>query len=34
MHLAALIAMRYSYHFPVTYVDMNIKGTLNLFQAP
>jgi dTDP-glucose 4,6-dehydratase len=33
MHLAALIAIPYSYHSPDTYVDTNIKGTLNLLQA-
>jgi NAD dependent epimerase/dehydratase len=33
MHLAALIAIPYSYHSPDTYVDTNIKGTLNLIQA-
>lgn len=33
MHLAALIAIPYSYHSPDTYVDTNIKGTLNLVQA-
>ena len=27
-HLAALIAIPYSYHSPNTYVDTNIKGTL------
>lgn len=32
-HLAALIAIPYSYHSPDTYVDTNIKGTLNLLQA-
>ena len=30
MHLAALIAIPYSYHSPDTYVDTNIKGTLNV----
>jgi dTDP-glucose 4,6-dehydratase len=29
MHLAALIAIPYSYHSPDTYIDTNIKGTLN-----
>ena len=29
MHLAALIAIPYSYHSPDTYVDTNVKGTLN-----
>lgn len=33
MHLAALIAIPYSYHSPDTYVDVNIKGTLNVLQA-
>jgi NAD dependent epimerase/dehydratase len=33
MHLAALIAIPYSYHSPDTYVDTNIKGTLNVMQA-
>ena len=33
MHLAALIAIPYSYHSPDTYIDTNIKGTLNLLQA-
>ncbi len=33
LHLAALIAIPYSYHSPDTYVDTNIKGTLNLVQA-
>lgn len=33
LHLAALIAIPYSYHSPDTYVDTNIKGTLNLLQA-
>jgi dTDP-glucose 4,6-dehydratase len=32
-HLAALIAIPYSYHSPATYVDTNIKGTLNVMQA-
>jgi dTDP-glucose 4,6-dehydratase len=32
-HLAALIAIPYSYHSPATYVDTNIKGTLNVVQA-
>lgn len=32
-HLAALIAIPYSYHSPETYVDTNIKGTLNIVQA-
>lgn len=33
LHLAALIAIPYSYHSPTTYVDTNIKGTLNILQA-
>jgi NAD dependent epimerase/dehydratase len=33
VHLAALIAIPYSYHSPDTYVDTNIKGTLNVLQA-
>jgi dTDP-glucose 4,6-dehydratase len=33
LHLAALIAIPFSYHFPDTYVDTNIKGTLNVLQA-
>jgi NAD dependent epimerase/dehydratase len=32
-HLAALIAIPYSYHSPDSYVDTNIKGTLNIVQA-
>jgi NAD dependent epimerase/dehydratase len=32
-HLAALIAIPYSYHAPDSYVDTNIKGTLNICQA-
>ena len=32
-HLAALIAIPYSYHSPDTYVDTNVKGTLNVLQA-
>jgi NAD dependent epimerase/dehydratase len=32
-HLAALIAIPYSYHSPDNYVDTNIKGTLNVLQA-
>ena len=31
--MAALIAIPYSYHSPETYVDTNIKGTLNILQA-
>ncbi|AOV08507.1 NAD-dependent 4,6-dehydratase LegB [Sporosarcina ureilytica] len=33
LNLAALIAIPYSYHSPGTYVDTNIKGTLNVVQA-
>ena len=33
LHLAALIAIPYSYQAPDTYVDTNIKGTLNILQA-
>lgn len=33
MHLAALIAIPFSYHSPDAYVDTNIKGTLNVLQA-
>jgi NAD dependent epimerase/dehydratase len=33
LHLAALIAIPYSYHSPDMYVDTNIKGTLNILQA-
>ena len=32
-HLAALIAIPFSYHSPDTYVDTNVKGTLNILQA-
>lgn len=32
-HLAALIAIPFSYHSPDTYVETNIKGTLNVLQA-
>ena len=32
-HLAALIAIPFSYHSPDAYVDTNIKGTLNVIQA-
>jgi NAD dependent epimerase/dehydratase len=32
-HLAALIGIPFSYHSPDSYVDTNIKGTLNLLQA-
>lgn len=33
VHLAALIAIPFSYHSPDSYVDTNIKGTLNVLQA-
>ena len=33
LHLAALIAIPYSYHSPDTYVEANIRGTLNVLQA-
>jgi dTDP-glucose 4,6-dehydratase len=33
MHLASLIGIPYSYHSPDSYVDTNIKGTLNVIQA-
>ena len=33
LHLAALIAIPYSYHAPSSYVDTNIKGTLHVVQA-
>ena len=33
MHLASLIAIPYSYHSPDSYVDTNIKGTVNVLQA-
>jgi NAD dependent epimerase/dehydratase len=32
-HLAALIAIPYSYMAPDSYIDTNIKGTLNMMQA-
>lgn len=32
-HLAALISIPFSYHSPDSYVDTNIKGTLNILQA-
>lgn len=32
-HLAALIAIPFSYHSPDAYIDVNIKGTLNVLQA-
>jgi len=33
LHLAALIAIPYSYHSPDAYVDTNVRGTLNVLQA-
>lgn len=33
LHLAALIAIPYSYHSPATYIDTNVTGTLNIVQA-
>jgi len=33
LHLAALIGIPYSYHSPDTYLDTNVKGTLNVVQA-
>lgn len=33
LHLAALIGIPFSYHSPDTYIDTNIKGTLNVMQA-
>lgn len=33
LHLAALVAIPYSYHSPATYVATNINGTLNVLQA-
>ena len=33
IHMAALIAIPYSYHSPDSYVDTNVKGTLNILQA-
>ena len=32
-HLAALISIPYSYHSPESYIETNIKGTLNVLQA-
>lgn len=32
-HLAALIAIPYSYHAPVSYVRTNVEGTLNVLQG-
>jgi len=33
LHLAALIAIPFSYHSPDAYVDTNVRGTLNVLQA-
>lgn len=33
LHLAALIAIPYSYHSPNSYIDTNVTGTLNIVQA-
>lgn len=33
LHLAALIAIPFSYHSPDSYIDTNVKGTLNIVQA-
>ena len=33
LHLAALIAIPYSYKAPDSYIDTNVKGTLNVLQA-
>ena len=33
IHLASLIGIPYSYHSPDTYIDTNVKGTLNVLQA-
>ena len=33
LHLAALIGIPYSYHSPDTYLDTNVRGTLNVLQA-
>ena len=32
-HLAALIAIPFSYHSPDSYIETNVKGTLNVLQA-
>jgi NAD dependent epimerase/dehydratase len=32
-HLAALIAIPYSYHAPDSYVETNVRGTVNVLQA-
>jgi hypothetical protein len=33
LHLAALIAIPFSYHSPDTYIETNVKGTLNVLHA-
>src|SRR5262245_35809642 len=33
MHLASLIGIPYSYHAPDSYVETNVRGTLNILQA-
>ena len=33
LHLASLIAIPFSYHSPDSYIDVNVKGTLNVLQA-
>ena len=33
IHLAALIAIPYSYHAPLSYIDTNVNGTFNVLQA-
>ncbi|WP_028563365.1 NAD-dependent 4,6-dehydratase LegB [Paenibacillus pinihumi] len=33
MHLAALVGIPYSYQAPESYIDTNVKGTLNILQA-
>ncbi|MDD3024599.1 MAG: NAD-dependent 4,6-dehydratase LegB [Syntrophomonadaceae bacterium] len=33
LHLASLVGIPYSYHSPDSYIDTNIKGTLNILQA-
>ena len=33
LHLAALIAIPFSYHSPRSYIDTNVTGTLNMLQA-
>ncbi|MAR78446.1 MAG: NAD-dependent dehydratase [Gammaproteobacteria bacterium] len=32
-HLASLIAIPYSYHSPFSYLDTNVKGTLNMLES-